>query len=179
MSIKDFSRSIALIPQAPEIFATTILENISFGEKVEMSEVLKYTDMACFTEVADRLPKGFYSSINEKGVDISVGQQQRLALARGLMLCRDSEILLLDEPTSSQDATTEKRIHENVFRSMRGKTIISSIHRLHLLPLFDRIVMFENGKLIANGTLEELKSSSPKFNQLLSDYTDQVRGEML
>ncbi len=179
MSVKDFSQSIALIPQAPEIFATTILENITFGEKVEMSLVLKYTDMACFTEVANRLPKGFDSSINEKGVDISVGQQQRLALARGLMLCRDSEILLLDEPTSSQDATTEKRIHENVFRSMRGKTIISSIHRLHLLPLFDRIVMFENGKLIANGTLEELKSNSPKFNQLLSDYTDQVRGEML
>ncbi len=160
------SRAIALVPQNPEIFATTILENITLGAEYDLEHVRFFTEMACFTEVVEGLPHGFHSSIKEKGVNLSGGQQQRLALSRGLLACHDKDIVLLDEPTSSLDAITEMRVYQNIFREFSGKTIISSIHRLHLLPLFDRICMFEDGKIIATGTLDEMLLSCPAFMSL-------------
>ena len=160
------ARAIALVPQDPEIFATTIIGNITLGADYDMEFVRHYTDMACFTDVADGLPNGFHSSIKEKGVNLSGGQQQRLALARGLLACHDKDIVLLDEPTSSLDTVTEMQIYENIFREFCGKTVISSIHRLHLLPLFDRICVFEHGKIIASGTLSELLRTCPTFLSL-------------
>jgi ABC-type multidrug transport system fused ATPase/permease subunit len=163
---EGISRAIALVPQDPEIFATTILENITLGARHPTDFVRRFTDMACFTEVADGLPNGFNSSIKEKGVNLSGGQQQRLALSRGLLACHDKDIVLLDEPTSSLDAITEMKVYKNIFSGFVGKTVISSIHRLHLLPLFDRICMFEGGRIIAEGTLPELLSVCPKFASL-------------
>jgi len=157
------SRAIALIPQNPEIFATTIFENITLGTEHDEAFVRHFTDMACFTEVADSLPHGFNSSIKEKGVDLSGGQQQRLALSRGLLACHDKDIVLLDEPTSSLDTATEMQVYKNIFREFDGKVIISSIHRLHLLPLFDRICVFDKGAIVASGTLGELLASCPQF----------------
>jgi len=166
----DIARAISLIPQSPEIFATTILQNITLGADYDMELVRKYTDMACFTEIAEGLPKGFDSSVKEKGVNLSGGQQQRLALARGLIACHDKDIVLLDESTSSVDATNETAIYENIFRSFSEKTIIASTHRLHLLSMFDKICFFSNGRIIAQGTLEELLASCKPFKELWDKY---------
>ncbi len=157
------SRAIALVPQNPEIFATTILDNITLRAEYDRRVVEHFSEMACFSDVVAALPNGYASLTKEKGVNLSGGQQQRLALARGLLACRDKDIVLLDEPTSSLDALTEMKVYENIFREFADKTIISSIHRLHLLPLFDRICMFESGKIIADGTLPELLQTCPKF----------------
>jgi ATP-binding cassette, subfamily B, bacterial len=164
------SRAIALVPQDPEIFATTILENITLGAEYEMDFVRRYTDMACFTDVVESLPKQFNSSIKEKGVNLSGGQQQRLALARGLLACHDKDVVLLDEPTSSLDTATEMHVYQNIFREFGDKTIISSIHRLHLLPLFDKIYMFNGGKIIASGTLHDLLQHCDEFKTLWYQY---------
>src|SRR3989344_1550243 len=110
------SRTIALVPQDPEIFATTILENITLGAEYDLDFVRRFTDMACFTDVVENLPKKFDSSIKEKGVNLSGGEQQRLALARGLLACHHKEIVLLDEPTSSLDVATDIDVHKNIFR---------------------------------------------------------------
>ena len=166
------SRAIALVPQNPEIFATTILENITLGADYDMNSVMHFTDMACFTDVVEGLPKGFASSIKEKGVNLSGGQQQRLALARGLLACHDKDIVLLDEPTSSLDTGTEMRVYGNIFREFQDKTIISSIHRLHLLPLFHKIYFFSNGQIIASGSLNELLTQCPEFQELWRQYND-------
>ena len=166
------SRAIALVPQNPEIFATTILENITLGADYDMNSVMHFTDMACFTDVVEGLPKGFASSIKEKGVNLSGGQQQRLALARGLLACHDKDIVLLDEPTSSLDTGTEMRGYGNIFREFQDKTIISSIHRLHLLPLFHKIYFFSNGQIIASGSLNELLTQCPEFQELWRQYND-------
>ena len=92
-------------------------------------------------EVFDQLSiEELAQSIKEKGVNLSVGQQQRLALARGLLACHDKDVVLLDEPTSSLDTATEMKVYRNIFREFREKTIISSIHRLHLLPLFHKML---------------------------------------
>jgi ATP-binding cassette, subfamily B, bacterial len=164
------SRAISLVPQNPEIFATTILENITLGAEHDMSTVRKFTDMACFTDIALSLPNKFDSSVKEKGVNLSGGQQQRLALARGLLACDDKDIVLLDEPTSSLDVATEMSVYQNIFSAFDGKTVISSIHRLHLLPLFHQIYLFDGGKIVASGNLRELLATSPKFREMWQEY---------
>lgn len=164
------SESMALIPQDPEIFSTTILENIVVGVEHDMDYVTKFTDMACFTEVAMRLPKKFDSSVVEKGVNLSGGEKQRLALSRGLMACEDKSIVLLDEPTSSVDSANELKIYQNIFAAFKDKAILSSIHRLHLLPLFDTIYLFRDGKIIVSGTLNELLDKSEEFRDLWQKY---------
>ena len=163
---EGISSAIALVPQNPEIFATTIGENITLGAEYDMKFVQPFIEMACFADVVESLPRGLSSSIKEKGVNLSGGQQQRLALSRGLLACHDKDIVLLDEPTSSLDGLTEMRVYQNIFRGFEKKTILSSIHRLHLLPLFDRICMFSGGKIIATGSLDELLGSCPQFASL-------------
>lgn len=159
-------RSISLGPQKPDIFAKTVRWNIDFGVEYDLEFIQKFIDMACFSEVVKKLPKGLDSVINEKGVNLSVGQCQRMALARALLASHDKDIILLDEPTSSLDTATEMQVYTNIFRGFPDKTIISSIHRLHLLPLFDKIFMFDSGKIIASGTLSELIETCPKFAAL-------------
>ncbi len=166
----DISTTIALIPQDPEIFATTIKENITVGADHSLAEIREYTDLSMFTDVVERLPKKFNSSIVEKGVNLSGGEKQRLALARGLLACVDKSIILLDEPTSSIDLKNEKQIYENIFARFGDRLIISSIHRLHLLPLFDRIILLENGRIIADGSFAKLSQTSGPFKELWEKY---------
>ncbi len=166
----SIAESIALIPQEPEIFATTIKENITLGLTRKIDVINAYLGMVNLKEVVEKMPNKLNSSIVEKGVNLSGGEKQRLALARGLMAAEDKEIVLLDEPTSSVDSGNELRIYKSVFTKFEGKTIISSIHRLHLLSLFDNIYFFENGKIIANGNLQELLKTSEKFKDIWEKY---------
>ncbi len=168
--VQAMSASIALIPQDPEIFNATIRENITVGIAQTDRDIKRYTDLAQFTEVVKRLPHGLESSIVEKGVNLSGGEKQRLALARGLMASADKSIVLLDEPTSSVDLKNESSIYQNIFRVFKDKAIVSSIHRLHLLPLFDKIYFFDRGRVIASGSLEELQQHSPAFARLWKKY---------
>lgn len=164
------SDSISLIPQDPEIFSTTIRENITLGVDYTDKEIKIFTDMASFTDIVIRLPKGLESNIVEKGVNLSGGEKQRLALVRGLLASKDKDIVLLDEPTSSVDFHNELKIYENIFSALPDKTIISSIHRLHLLSLFDNIFFFKDGKIVARGNLTQLKEKSKDFKKLWAKY---------
>ena len=139
----QLSESITLIPQEPELFTSTIKENITMGLEYSEENIRKYTDIACFTKVVEQLPHQLESYIYEKGVNLSGGEKQRLALARGLLACENKQIILLDEPTSSVDSKNEMQIYTNVFKEFKNATIISSIHRLHMLELFDTIFVFD------------------------------------
>ena len=110
------------------------------------------------------------STIVERGVNLSGGEKQRLSLARGLMASLDKEIILLDEPTSSVDSKNELTIYQNIFKEFANKTIISSIHRLHLLSMFDYIYFFQDGQIIAHGTLEQLLQDSKDFQIIWDKY---------
>jgi ABC-type multidrug transport system fused ATPase/permease subunit len=147
---------VTLLPQEPEIFENTILHNITLGLPFSQQEVLKACDLVCFTEVLSQLPNGLESSIQEKGVNLSVGQKQRLALARGILASRESSIVLMDEPTSSIDPQTEIQIYRQLFEAFADKAVVSSLHRLHLLDLFDYVYVFSEGRIIEHGTPKEL-----------------------
>jgi ABC-type multidrug transport system fused ATPase/permease subunit len=138
-------------------------------------EVGKACAAARFDTVVSQLPRGFDAHIQEKGVNLSGGQKQRLALARGVLAAKSSDIVLLDEPTSSVDPRTEKSIYENLFQLFKGKTIISSIHRLHLLPNFDYVYILKDGYIVDQGTFEELKHSSLVFTELWEHQVTEVK----
>jgi ABC-type multidrug transport system fused ATPase/permease subunit len=173
---EKISDSISLIPQDPEIFNATIRENITIGIDYNDREIKKLTNIARFTEVVDRLPKGLESSIVEKGVNLSGGEKQRLALSRGLLVSKDKDIILLDELTSSIDFHNELAIYQNIFQTFKKQTIISAVHRLHLLRLFDTIHFFKEGKIIASGSFKELQTTSPQFKQLWDSYNKVKHG---
>ncbi|MBS3094681.1 ABC transporter ATP-binding protein [Candidatus Pacearchaeota archaeon] len=166
---EKLKNNITLIPQDPEIFNNTIKYNITMDLPAKKEELEKVIEMAQFKKVVERLEKGLDTNVLEKGVSLSGGEKQRLALARGLLAARNSDIILLDEPTSSVDSLNEMKIHENIFKNFKNKTIVSSIHRLHLLNKFDYIYLFEKGKIIAEGNINEIRTH-PKFRYLLNKY---------
>lgn len=170
-TFKEISDAITLIPQDPELFATTVGENITLGTDVSQDQIDKVTKDATFNKVVPRLPNGYDSLIQEKGVNLSGGEKQRLALARGLLFSNDKQIMLLDEPTSSVDAKNEREFFNTVFKEKNATTIIASVHRLNLLPLFDRIFYFQNGNIVAKGTLKELQKTSKEFKSIYKKYS--------
>lgn len=176
-SLRALSQSVTLIPQEPEIFENTIEYNITAGLRHTAQEVLHVCDVARFTKVLQRLPRGLKTHIKEKGVNLSGGEKQRLALARGLFAAHHSgsRILLLDEPTSSVDARNEGAIYDHVFRHFNRHCLIASVHRLHLLSRFDVIYLFEHGKVVARGEFFDLLRSNGRFQSLWKAYQKTVR----
>jgi ATP-binding cassette, subfamily B, bacterial len=162
---KQINYKISLIPQEPEIFKNTIKYNITLGAKYRKDHINIVSKLACFDKIVNKLPRRYETIVGEKGANLSGGEKQRLALARGILASENKEIILLDEPTSSIDSENELIIYHNLFSHFNDKTIISTIHRLHLLKLFDRIVFFKNGRIIAIGTLNEVLEN-PDFKAL-------------
>ncbi|MDP1814757.1 MAG: ABC transporter ATP-binding protein [Leadbetterella sp.] len=168
------SNYVTFFPQEPEIFENTIAYNITLGLPCNEELMQEICENVHFLEVIGQLPNGFESNIVEKGVNLSGGQKQRLALARGVFAAQDSEIILLDEPTSSVDPMTESKIYKNLFERFNKQVIISSLHRLHLLPLFDYIYVMEGGQVKAEGNLEFLLKSSETFQKLWKHQEDLI-----
>lgn len=160
---------VTLIPQEPEIFNNTFRYNITMDLPTRKEDLNKVIEMSQLKPVLEKLPNKLDTNIMEKGVSLSGGEKQRLALARGLLSAFDSDIVLLDEPTSSVDSMNEVKIHEHLFSNFKNKTIIASIHRLHLLDRFDYIYLFSKGQIIGQGTFEEIKRD-PYFAKLSKKY---------
>lgn len=158
--------SVTLFPQEPEIFENTIAYNITLGLPFSDEDVMGVSETAHFTDVIRQLPNGLESDIREKGVNLSGGQKQRLALARGILAARESDVVLLDEPTSSVDPKTEAMIYEKMFGAFKDKAIVSSMHRLHLLNRFHYIYVLKQGQIVAEGTFDQLRRNSPIFQEL-------------
>jgi ABC-type multidrug transport system fused ATPase/permease subunit len=137
-----------LMPQDPEIFENTVGYNITMGLEYPDALVEKMIRLSRFDKVLAKLPSGLSTDIREKGVNLSGGERQRLALARNLLAAVDSDIILMDEPTSSVDMANEKAIYDGVMKYFGGKTIISSIHKTYLLSGFDEVVKIEKGRIV-------------------------------
>lgn len=155
-----------LMPQDPEIFADTIRFNITFGIDADEEDVQEAVRLARFESVLARLPSGLETNIAEKGVNLSGGEKQRLALARGIFFAQDSDIVLLDEPTSSVDAQNEHIIYENLLKKFEDKCIVSAVHKLHLLDMFDYIYVFDDGRIVEEGDLKTLLGQNGRLAEL-------------
>lgn len=177
-NLQQLNETVTLFPQEPEIFENTLAYNITLGLPFTEEELLQVCESAYFSDVILQLPQGLDSDIREKGVNLSGGQRQRLALARGILAARDSDLVLLDEPTSSVDPRTEAMIYERLFKIFADKAIISSIHRLHLLGRFDYVYILHQGRIVDEGTFTHLRDNSPIFHELWRHQKDATLPEI-
>ncbi len=157
--------NIGMIPQDPSLFHRSLMENIRYG-KIDASdeEVIKASKRAHAHEFIGKLSNGYESLVGERGVKLSGGQRQRIAIAR--VILKNAPILILDEATSQLDSVNENYIQKSLHALMAGKTTIVIAHRLSTLLHMDRILVFDTGKIVADGTHSELLAKSSLYKTL-------------
>lgn len=148
-------RNTAIVPQEVVLFNDTIKKNISYGNfEATEDEVRSVTDKIGITDFIEKLPEKWENLVGERGVKLSVGQKQRISIARAML--RNPKILILDEPTSALDASSEKIITYTLEELMKGKTTFIIAHRLSTVRNANKILVFKDGKIVESGTHEEL-----------------------
>jgi ATP-binding cassette subfamily B protein len=172
-----FRRAIALVPQDPVIFAESARENIRFGRpEASDAEVEAAARAAAAHAFITRLPQGYDSYVGERGVMLSGGQKQRIAIARAIL--RDAPILLLDEATSALDAESERAVQHAVDRLRQGRTTIIVAHRLATVKKADRIVVMDQGRIVAEGPHDRLVAEDGLYARLARlQFTDGIAAE--
>ena len=157
--------NIAMISQDPSLFHRSLMENICYGRiDATDEEVIEAAKKAHAHEFIIKLPQAYESLVGERGVKLSGGQRQRIAIARAIL--KNAPILILDEATSQLDSITESLIQESLWELMQGKTTIVIAHRLSTLLNMDRILVFEQGKIVADGTHKELLTKKGLYKTL-------------
>lgn len=158
-------QQVSLIPQEPSLFHRSLKENIAYGRlDASDADIQSATRMAHADTFISDMPDGYEALVGERGVKLSGGQRQRIAIAR--VLLKDAPILILDEATSSLDSITEKTIQENLDRVMGVKTVIAVAHRLSTIAHLDRILVFDQGRIVEDGNHDDLLAKKGFYYQL-------------
>ncbi|MCP3659121.1 MAG: ABC transporter ATP-binding protein [Bacteroidetes bacterium] len=169
---KSLRENISVITQDSSLFDRTLNENIKYGKiDATKKEILIASKKAYVDEIAKEMSKGYNSNVGEKGNKLSGGQRQRVNIARAIL--KDAPILIVDEATSSLDSLTEKKIQDSINKTMKDKTCLVIAHKFTTLTKMDRILVFDQGRIIEDGTHNELLKKGKTYKKL---WDQQVGG---
>jgi ATP-binding cassette subfamily B protein len=153
--LNDLRREIAMVEQTPYLFRASIRENIAYGQPAAtFAEIRRVAAIAAIDEFIESLPEGYETMVGERGATLSVGERQRIALARALL--RNPAILILDEPTSALDPGSEAAVLAELTAAIRGRTTLLITHRMSLVEAADYVIVLEGGSILEQGTPAEL-----------------------
>ncbi|HET6809937.1 MAG TPA: ABC transporter ATP-binding protein [Acidimicrobiales bacterium] len=171
LSLVSLRRLVSMVPQEPLLFSTTIRDNILYGRLGATTDEVEEAARAARADVfISDLLRGYDTEVGDRGVKLSVGQQQRISIARAFL--KDSPILLLDEPTSALDAGTEADFLDSLERLMAGRTVVIVAHRLSTIRSVDRIYVLDHGRVVEEGTPAELLERDGPYRRLHRHQSD-------
>ena len=171
---ESLRRAISFVPQDISLLHRSILDNIRYGRpEASDAEVVAAAEAACCRDFIEAMPGGFDTVVGDRGTRLSGGQRQRIAIARALL--KDSPIILLDEATSSLDGESEEMIRQALDHLMRDRTVIAIAHRLSTLRSFDRIVVLDRGRVVQDGSPEELLRRGGPYRVLMEGELARLR----
>jgi ATP-binding cassette, subfamily B, bacterial len=171
LRLEDLRAQVGLVLQEPIILPTTVAENISYGKpEATMEEIERAAHLARADELIERLPQHYRTVIGDGGAHLSVGEKQRINLARAFL--KDAPILLMDEPTSALDVESEAQVVASLFELMRGRTTLMVAHRLTTIRRVDKILVVDNGRLTEMGAPEDLLAEQGYYARVVGGQLD-------
>jgi ATP-binding cassette subfamily B protein len=164
---RSLRSAVGVVMEEPFLFSASIRDNIAYGRPdATLAEVEHAARVAAAHEFVLELPEGYETLVGERGYSLSGGQRQRIALARAVLV--DSPVLVLDDATSSLDVQVEATVHAALAETLPGRTVLVVAHRLSTISTADRVVVLEGGRIVAEGTHQQLLASSPVYNDVLA-----------
>ena len=164
VNLNSFYDHVTYVSQEAPIFDGSLKENLVFDKKIDDEKIIDVLKLVCLDEFYDKLKDGLYTELGEKGIRMSGGERQRVALAR--LFFDDSKIIILDEATSAMDNITEKNVMNNIVKRLNNKTIIIIAHRLETIKDVDEIYVLDKGKIVEKGSYKELLNKNGYFTKL-------------
>jgi len=164
INLNSYYKHIAYLPQEPPVFNGTLRENLVFDEPVDDAMLMVAIEQTELVDLYAKLEKGLDTQLGERGVNLSGGERQQLALAR--LWFSDASIVIFDEATSAIDNLTEEAVMQNVMALLAGKTVIAIAHRLDSIKTFDNIVLFQDGRIVEQGRFVDLIDKRQSFYEL-------------
>jgi ATP-binding cassette subfamily B protein len=162
---------VGIVPDEPFLFSLSIHDNIAYGRPdADRGSVVAAATAAGADTFIRAMPEGYDTVVGERGYTLSGGQRQRIAIARALLV--NPPVLILDDATSAIDVTVEQRIHESLRGLMRGRTTLIVAHRLSTIGLADRVVLVEDGRIVADGTHASLLATEPRYARVLASQNE-------